>query len=196
MPTNTQIIKGFEFLGITDRETMQYIFNARDENKIWRQEVEKWNQEVEKWKNRYEIPKAQTKKFYTQLLQETQVHIDHYKSLTQEDNECVMWPLYQEDWIEKKRKLKNILKFSVKKDAGFDINRAKAYPIEQLIEFGSDGFAKCLWHNEKTGSLKWYKKSNNAYCFSCSAKKDSIDVYQIINNVSMSEAVKALCQNQ
>ena len=74
-----------------------------------------------------------------------------------------------------------------------EIVRAKAYPLQNLLKFNSQGFALCPTHNEKTGSLKYYADKNRCYCFGgCGKSFDSIDIYKIINNCSFKEAVKAL----
>lgn len=73
------------------------------------------------------------------------------------------------------------------------IARAKTYPISDLIKFDTRGFTKCLWHNEKHGSLKLYKETNTVYCFGqCGKVHDSIDVYMKLNNCTFTEAVKKL----
>jgi DNA primase len=73
---------------------------------------------------------------------------------------------------------------------GTDLEKAKSYPIEKLIEFRQRK-AKCIWHNEKSGSLHLYK-DNHVYCFGCSRGGDAIDVYQTLNNASFEEAVNYL----
>ncbi len=69
------------------------------------------------------------------------------------------------------------------------IERAKEYPIENLIE-ARRGFALCLWHDDSTPSL--YTKNNFAHCFSCGKTGDTIAVYQKLNGATFPEAVKAL----
>lgn len=71
------------------------------------------------------------------------------------------------------------------------VTRAKAYPIDSLIEF-RQGKARCLWHHEKTGSMHYYDESNRVYCFGCSKGGDAIDVYMAMNGVSFKEAVEKL----
>ncbi len=92
----------------------------------------------------------------------------------------------QDMWIERKNK------FKVKKATGtMDIAKAKAYPIDQMLEF-KGGFANCPFHDEKTGSAKYYKNRNKLHCFGCGMDADSIDVYQKLNNVDFGTAIKAL----
>jgi DNA primase len=70
--------------------------------------------------------------------------------------------------------------------------RAKEYPIDELLDF-KQGKTCCLWHNEKTPSLHYFKKSNSVYCFGmCGKARDSIDVYRQLHNCSFNEAVSAL----
>lgn len=76
---------------------------------------------------------------------------------------------------------------------GSDIENAKTYPLHQIYKFGNDDKAVCLFHNEKTGSLHYYPKTNSAYCFGgCGKSYDVIDIYQQIHNVSLKEAIKEL----
>lgn len=56
------------------------------------------------------------------------------------------------------------------------IERAKGIPLDEILEFNRAGFATCPFHNEKTPSLHWIKKSNRWYCFGCSEKGDGIDL--------------------
>ncbi len=65
-------------------------------------------------------------------------------------------------------------KYKAKTDDKLD--RAKAVPLDKVLEFNRAGFAKCPFHNEKTPSLHWIKKSNKYYCFGCAEKGDGIDL--------------------
>lgn len=81
---------------------------------------------------------------------------------------------------------------TVRSDAG-DVERAKAHPIPNLLKFDRNSKAPCIWHEEKTPSLHYFKKTNTVYCFGgCGKRGDAIDVYRQINHCSFLEAVKAL----
>lgn len=84
------------------------------------------------------------------------------------------------------------LKTERKHTTGGDVERAKAFPINQLLKFDTNRNTKCLWHNEKTGSLHWYPDSNKCYCFGCGKMADSIDIYRVIHTCSFGEAVRNL----
>lgn len=76
----------------------------------------------------------------------------------------------------------------------FDIAKAREYPITNLIEFNR-GFASCIFHNEKTGSLHLLPNSNEtrAHCHgACGKTYDGIDAYMFIHNCNFIDAVKAL----
>lgn len=75
-----------------------------------------------------------------------------------------------------------------------EIEKAKTYPIEQLLQFGKDHKAKCIWHNENSGSLHLYP-TNKVYCFGCSKGGDAVDVYMTIHNATFTEAIKYLTNN-
>jgi len=82
-----------------------------------------------------------------------------------------------------------------RKDISDEVLRAKAYPMDNLIEFKQRKVC-CPWHNEKTPSLAYYPKTNSAYCFgSCGRAYDSIDAYRIKHpGIGFIDAVKALNQ--
>lgn len=72
------------------------------------------------------------------------------------------------------------------------IERAKEYPIANIIEINRTGFACCLWHDEKTASMK-LTKHNRLHCYgSCSKSFDSIDTVRRLHGLSFLDAVKAL----
>lgn len=69
------------------------------------------------------------------------------------------------------------------------IIEAKQVPVESLIQFNKAGFALCLWHDEKSPSLKWWKKENAAHCFGCNKTFDSISIVRQLYNYNFKEAV-------
>lgn len=69
--------------------------------------------------------------------------------------------------------------------------RAKEFPVDSLLEF-RDGKATCVWHNEKSGSLHFYKEDNRVFCFGCGKGGDSIDVYKALHRCSFKEAINNL----
>jgi len=73
-----------------------------------------------------------------------------------------------------------------------NMNKAKMYPITSLIKVNKAGFARCVWHDEKTPSMKYYPKTNHVYCFGCHRRGDAIDVVQAIRGCSFGEAVDQL----
>lgn len=73
-----------------------------------------------------------------------------------------------------------------------DISDAKQYPIDRLISFNHQRFAKCIWHNDSHPSMYYYSKTNTIYCFSCNHRGDSIEVIKQIHSLDFIEAVKFL----
>ena len=70
--------------------------------------------------------------------------------------------------------------------------RAKSYPMDKVIKFDR-GFAICPWHSEKTGSLKYYPKTNSAYCFGgCGRAYDTIDAHMKKHGKTFVEALEDL----
>ena len=101
--------------------------------------------------------------------------------------------IYIEVSLEISREIEDrlIRKMTARQTAVGDIDKAKAYPISELVEF-KHGFARCIFHSEKTASMKLYEKENRCHCFSCNKSFDSIDVYRQIHGCSFREAVKNL----
>lgn len=77
-------------------------------------------------------------------------------------------------------------------NAKINIEKAKSVPIDTFIKFNRAGFAPCIWHNEKTGSMYYYRKSNKVKCFGCQKSGDVIDVIKEIRKCSFIEAVNIL----
>lgn len=77
-----------------------------------------------------------------------------------------------------------------------DIERAKQYPIDALLlRKGVEvrqGFSRCIFHEEKTASMKYYRDSNQVHCFGCNKHADAIGVYMKLFNLSFKESVLAL----
>lgn len=75
---------------------------------------------------------------------------------------------------------------------GTDVEKARQYPIDNLIKFNTQGNAKCIFHHEKSASMHYYKDNERVYCFGCGKSADAIDVYRHLHNCSFKEAVKSL----
>ncbi len=77
-----------------------------------------------------------------------------------------------------------------------EVLRAKSFPLTSLIKFNYNGFAPCIWHKEKTGSMKYNKPgtkySNTVKCFGCGAMGDPIDVVMLQRNLDFKDAVKVI----
>ena len=73
-----------------------------------------------------------------------------------------------------------------------DLSNIKEVPISDFIKFDSGGVALCLWHTEKTGSLKYYPKTNSVHCYGCGNSGDVIDVVMQLQGVGFKEALSIL----
>jgi len=80
-------------------------------------------------------------------------------------------------------------KVNIKKDALFNIEKAKSVPLESIIEFNRGHKRLCIWHNEKTPSLTLNKKHNFMYCFGCNKFGSSIDAIMHLYGLTFREAV-------
>lgn len=102
--------------------------------------------------------------------------------------------IYLQETLSISRELERMLlrKMERRNIAVGDLDRARQYPIDEIIQFKHD-FAKCLWHNEKTGSLHMIKDRNIAYCHgACGKAYDSIDAARKVWGLSFCEAVTKL----
>lgn len=77
--------------------------------------------------------------------------------------------------------------------------KAKLNILTVLEQYGRkpdrNGMIRCLFHEDKTPSMKVYTDTNTVYCFSGNCGKggklmDGIEVLQQVNNVSKHEALK------
>lgn len=75
-----------------------------------------------------------------------------------------------------------------------DVRHAKEVSILNYVKFNYDGFAKCIWHKENSGSMKYNKPGtkygNTVKCFGCGAMGDTIDVVMQLHNMEFGDAVK------
>lgn len=72
-----------------------------------------------------------------------------------------------------------------------DIETAKSYPFDQLIET-KRGFCKCPFHTEKTPSFYINKKKNYGKCFGCGWYGDTIQFVIDTEHINFIQAVKRL----
>ena len=75
------------------------------------------------------------------------------------------------------------------------IEAANEVPIDSLLEF-QGGFAKCLWHEEKTASLHYHAPKNICKCFGCGKGGGAITVAMRLYDLPFLDAVKFLCQGR
>lgn len=79
---------------------------------------------------------------------------------------------------------------------GSRVQQARSVPITRYIEFSKQGFARCLWHEEKTASMKYNgekaAKPNSVKCFGCGFSGDVIDVVMKLKGCTFKEAVDQL----
>ena len=64
----------------------------------------------------------------------------------------------------------------------------------KLIKKGKDYWGCCIFHKEKTPSLKVNDEQGSYYCFGCGAKGDIFNLYTDLYNYNFQDAVKELAQ--
>lgn len=71
-----------------------------------------------------------------------------------------------------------------------EIETARNFPIESILELNEKQFACCPFHEDKRASA--FCKNNFLHCFACNESADTIKIYQKIYGVDFRTAVKAL----
>jgi len=74
---------------------------------------------------------------------------------------------------------------------GDRLQSAKAVPLDVILKFNKQKFAKCPFHTEKTASLHWFGE-NRWKCFGCGEQGDSIDLVMKMFNLPMKDAIEHL----
>lgn len=77
-----------------------------------------------------------------------------------------------------------------------DIELARRYSIDSLLEFNRYGKTLCLWHDDTNPSLHLYRDTNSVYCFSCQHSADVIDVFMKLHNCDFKKAVLSLANHE
>ena len=72
------------------------------------------------------------------------------------------------------------------------IERAKEYPIPDMLGEPTMNKYQCIWHDDQNPSMHFYEKTNSVHCFSCGGGGDSIAVAMKLYNINFKEAVKNL----
>lgn len=84
---------------------------------------------------------------------------------------------------------------------GYDINRARSFPIVELVEVyvnlkrvGSGKYrGRCPFHDDRSPSFFVFENRNRFKCFGCGASGDVIQFLMQIENIKFKQAVSALC---
>lgn len=72
------------------------------------------------------------------------------------------------------------------------IQQAREYPIDKLVEFNRTGKAYAWCHNDHVPSLHHNRKHNRAHCWPCNHSYNPIDVLVYRDGRSFEEAVRSL----
>lgn len=60
------------------------------------------------------------------------------------------------------------------------------------VETNAKGFTRCIFHSERTASLKIYPNNRGFYCFGCGQRGDSIDFVAKLLNITAEESAKKI----
>ena len=64
----------------------------------------------------------------------------------------------------------------------------------RLVKKGKDYWCCCLFHQEKTPSMKINEELGSYYCFGCGAKGDIFNIYTDLYNYTFHDTVRELAQ--
>ena len=186
----------------------QFIDSAysRQTKQIVKESDEKFEKEIHKWmkENR---PNEFNKQKYIYLKEEvTRLKKDFFTAREEYKLYLTKESSWMNDWIIElmEQKVNRILKQIKSCEIQIDIlqgkrkeeitpamiERAREYPLTEILHVDGRSLIKCLEHDEKTPSMS--VKNNFAYCFGCGYNADSISVYRKVNGVSFKEAVISL----
>jgi len=179
-------------------EELFFIFHELDKNipieKEFIEQDARVKEAMEWEKERFNLPFGKSLKFYKALLKDTKNRIKIHKELWRKDHNNFWSELSMNKYIEKEKNIKKKIAFfdAPIQNATIDVARAKSVPIPMFIEFNTMHFARCIFHNEKSPSMKYYPNNNSVYCFGCGRAADVIDIVQHQQNISFINAVKLL----
>lgn len=147
---------------------------------------------AEKAKEKLHFVAYTTKKDINQAIKNLNQHINYWMEQRRKQNPFAEFHI--EELVETKTKLQKrlsiigSLKLSELEDRK---SLAKQAPIDLFLEF-KGGFTKCLWHDEKTASLKYFPNENMVWCFAGCGRHDVIDCYMKKFNVDFNTAIRNL----
>ena len=73
-----------------------------------------------------------------------------------------------------------------------NVIEAREYPVDQLMEFGSNGRCMAFCHKSNTESMSYNNRDNKAHCFVCNKSFNPIDILMERDGLSFIDAVKEL----
>lgn len=189
-----------------DLEEFDTMFELMDQEKAWRQSVRKSDSEFVRWftEENSDFVRRARLRFIREahrnaletlrLLKEEINRI--FLSGTEEEKEMLL-PIVQKRAIESSKRAKILaVEKQVLLGKNTDaittamIEQARNYPLDQILEVNSRGYALCINHDDKHPSM--WTKGNFAHCFSCGYTGDAIDVFMLSHNVGFKEAVKSM----
>lgn len=68
----------------------------------------------------------------------------------------------------------------------------RSIPISTILNITPQKPIKCLWHEEKSASLRLHPKKNYVHCFGCDKTASIIDIYMQQKQCSVAEAIRDL----
>lgn len=191
MYSNEILKRGLEYLGIDSPTDVAEIVASNITNTLYIKECEERELKIQMYRDRFKIPLGATKTAIRALIKQTNQKIYALQDSNYE-KPSVFKEIDIEDYVAFNSKLKATLIFTGNnKDR---ITQAKSVPITNYIEFSHIGFAKCLWHDEKSGSMKYYPKRNKVHCFGCGQDADTIDVVQQLMGMDLPGALKIILE--
>ena len=103
-----------------------------------------------------------------------------------------------EYWKKKLHKFFMEYKFTMLREPGNNkitsdmIERAKEYPIENIVKVNKKGFALCPEHDDHRPSMDC--RNNFCYCYACGWTGSVLDLYMKLHNTDFATAVEFLCK--
>lgn len=179
---------------LSDKEINDFLISEPLVNNEY-EKIEHGKLWYEKTVNNYATKKYNTKKEIKQEIKkindELELWLVHKQSAPNEISKEFS-EAHLEDLFKEKDNLKDKLRYVGIKFTNDKLMAAKQVPISDYLDFNSAGFARCLWHNEKTPSLHKITGKNKVYCFGCGKTADIVDIVMEQNGCSLPEALKII----
>lgn len=189
-------------------QLLNYFDSFKRAEKVWQGDRLEIREQIEEFRNTFPSKFIKEKRIESLVTKAEEIKKDIerwakcYKN-SFDRNDSFWWrefiKEYYDESVQKLKKLETNLYFvrnsdKIKKEEITPdmIARARDYPITELVEVNSAGFAHCVSGEHGDEHASMFCKNNFGYCFSCNYSADAIKIVMDINGLNFVQAVKRL----